>query len=56
MADSKAKQEVLQKLRIASKYKKLHSTLAKETDKVREFKGKKKDQKEIDKIKKQLKK
>ena len=55
MADSKAKQEVLEKLKIASKYKKLQSTLAKETDKVREFKGKQKDKIEIENIKKNLK-
>lgn len=54
MADSKAKQDVLKKLKIASKYNKMQSILAKETDKIKEFKGKQKDQKEIAKIKQNL--
>ncbi|MFC1599798.1 hypothetical protein ACFL3T_02100 [Patescibacteria group bacterium] len=54
MADSKAKQDVLKKLQIASKYKKIKTVLAKETDKVGEFKVKQKDQKEIDEIKQKL--
>jgi hypothetical protein len=54
MADSKAKQDVLKKLEIASKYKKMQSILAKETDKIKEYKGKQKDQKEITQIKQKL--
>jgi len=54
MADSKAKQDVLKKLQIASKYKKIKTVLAKETDKVGEFKLKQNDQKEISKIKQKL--
>lgn len=54
MPDSKAKQDLLKKLQIADEYKKLQSTLAKESDKVGEFKLNQKDQKQISKIKKQL--
>ncbi len=54
MSDSKAKQDLLKKLQIAADYKKLHSTLAKENDKVGEFKLNQKDQAEISKIKKQI--
>ena len=53
MSDN-AKKNLLKKLKIASEYKKMQSTLAKESDKAGEFKLKQKDKKQIYKIKKQL--